>query len=205
MLAAMPDVLSALVSLSRRAHALGLVQATSGNFSARLGEDRFAISASGLDKGALRESDFVVVDLALNVVDPTAGARPSAEAALHAALYRLRPDAGAIAHTHSIAATVVSRRTRGDEVALEGYELAKALSGITTHDEVVRLPILENSQDMHAVAAAATALGARVRHGLLLRGHGLYALGADASEAGRHMEALEHLLTCALHETASVG
>ena len=32
----------------------------------------------------------------------------------------------------------------------------------------------------------------------LIRAHGLYAWGADASEAWRHLEALEYLLRCEL-------
>ena len=59
---------------------------------------------------------------------------------------------------------------------LEGYELAKAIAGTTTHEAVIELPVLANSQDMPATAGQVEALlDAGPLSGYLIAGHGLYA------------------------------
>jgi methylthioribulose-1-phosphate dehydratase len=198
-----PDAITAaLIQLAARCHARGWALATSGNFSVRLDEGRFLITASGRDKGALEPGDLLVVDLAGN---PEGPGRPSAETALHAALYRRRPAVGAVAHTHSVAAAVLSRAhaARG-ELRVTGYEMQKAIAGVTTHEATVRLPIFANDQDVPRLARVTDeALGDDpFIPGYLIAGHGLYTWGRDAAEAGRHAEGLEFLLECALHERA---
>lgn len=81
-------------------------------------------------------------------------------------------------------------------LALEGYEMLKGLSGITTHDHREWLPVLPNSQDYpRLVPRAEEALAAYpTTHGFLLAGHGLYTWGSDITEAARHVEILEFLL-----------
>ena len=84
-------------------------------------------------------------------------------------------------------------------VRLEGYELVKAIAGTTTHEAVIELPVLANSQDMPAMAAQVEALlDAGPLSGYLIDGHGLYAWGRDLAEASRHLEAFEFLLACEL-------
>jgi methylthioribulose-1-phosphate dehydratase len=124
---------------------------------------------------------------------------------VHLAVVRARP-AGAVLHTHSVWSTVLSQRAAGGEVAIGGFELLKALAGVTTHEHVERLPVVENTQDYGAMAASVTsALAAYPAcHGLLLRGHGLYAWGRDVVEARRHVEALEFLFEV-VGRTASVS
>jgi methylthioribulose-1-phosphate dehydratase len=80
-------------------------------------------------------------------------------------------------------------------VEIRGFELLKALAGVATHEHVERLPVVANTQDYGVMAASvADALAAHPGcHGLLLRGHGLYAWGRDVAEARRHVEALEFL------------
>ncbi|HMV48262.1 MAG TPA: class II aldolase/adducin family protein, partial [Blastocatellia bacterium] len=58
------------------------------------------------------------------------------------------------------------------------------------------LPILENSQDIRALAETLeTLLEAHPQmHGFLLRGHGLYTWGRSIEEAHRHVEIFEFLL-----------
>lgn len=191
---------AALIQLAARCHARRWVLATSGNFSVRIDADHFAVTASGRDKGALVCGDLLVVDLEGR---PAGEGRPSAETALHAALYRSRPAVGAVAHTHSVAATVLSRvhAARG-ELRITGYEMQKALAGVTTHESTLRLPIFPNDQDVPRLARVVDeAIGDdEAVHGYLIAGHGLYTWGRDVAEAGRHIDGLEFLLECALHE-----
>jgi methylthioribulose-1-phosphate dehydratase len=181
-----------LADTGRAFHARGWAPATAGNYSAVLSRDPLvlAVSASGVDKAALDARHFVAVDAAGQV---TGGyGRPSDETAVHLAVVAAR-DAGAVLHTHSVWSTVLSQAD--GHLEIRGFELLKALSGVTTHEHVERLPVVENTQD-YAVMAASVA-GALARHphchGLLLRGHGLYAWGRDVAEARRHVEALEFL------------
>src|SRR5690349_8842288 len=136
----MPDKTAALLlSLARRCHSRGWALATSGNFSVRMDRHRFAITGSGLDKGALRPEDLLVVDLEGT---PLGDGRPSAETPLHAQIYRRRPWVKAIAHTHSVAATVLSRAlAREGYLVLSGFEMLKALVGLQSHEATLRLPI----------------------------------------------------------------
>jgi methylthioribulose-1-phosphate dehydratase len=79
---------------------------------------------------------------------------------------------------------------------LEGYEMLKGLDGITTHEHREWLPVIDNSQDMPALAhSVGNILNEQPRsHGFMLRRHGLYTWGRDLAEAKRHIEILEFLL-----------
>lgn len=174
--------------------------ATSGNFSARIDGDHFLITQSGKDKARLAPGDLMICDMQGQAKDRAL--LPSAETALHLCLYRHDPGIGAVFHTHSATATVLSRRA-GGAVDISGYEMQKAFAGIRSHETQLTLPVFDNTQDM---AALADSLGHYLRDqpslapGFLIRGHGLYGWGRDVTEAQRHVEALEFLLSCAWQE-----
>lgn len=186
-----------IVNVRELSH-LGWTPATSSNFSRRLDDRHAAITVSGRDKGKLREADIMVVDFDGNAVG--SDHRPSAETLLHTQLYRRFPEIGCVLHTHSQAQTVASRLFAGaGHVHLEGYELLKAFTGNTTHEDELDLPVLPNTQDMPTLAAQVDALLDRdCMWGYLIDGHGLYAWGRDMNEARRHLEAFEFLLNCEL-------
>jgi methylthioribulose-1-phosphate dehydratase len=81
-------------------------------------------------------------------------------------------------------------------VAIEGYEMLKGLHGVNTHEHREWVPIIENSQDMLALADSIgdTLQKHKNAHGFLLRRHGLYSWGSDLAQAKRHIEILEFLL-----------
>ncbi len=188
--------IEALREVGRLFYSRGWSLGTSSNYSVVLGRAplHLLITASGRDKGRLAASDFTVVDADGQRVD-AASPRPSAETLLHAALAR-RPEVGAVLHTHSVPATVLSDvHFAGGAVEIAGLEMLKGLSGVTTHDTRVSIPILDNDQDMAAMARALAAeLGkGKPVHAFLVRGHGLYTWGRDLDEARRHVEILEFL------------
>jgi methylthioribulose-1-phosphate dehydratase len=185
-----------LAATGKEFYSRGWVQGTSGNFSAVVSREplRLAVTATGLDKRTLAPAQFLEIDEAGKVLRGTG--RPSSETSIHLAVVRER-GAGAVLHTHSIWNTILSEALAGDGgIALEGYEMLKGLGGVTTHEHREWLPILDNSQDMAALAitAGATLKQYPGAHGLLLRGHGLYSWGRDLAEARRHVEILEFLL-----------
>jgi methylthioribulose-1-phosphate dehydratase len=74
--------------------------------------------------------------------------------------------------------------------------------GLETHASSVEIPVFANDQNTVALAEQVEARLGRdcAIPGFLLAGHGLYAWGATAADARRHVEGLEFLLACQLEE-----
>src|ERR1700733_16171381 len=129
-----------IIAVGRRLDERGFAPATSGNFSARV-DDRFAITTTGRHKGRLGFADVMLVDgdgLALD--DRT----PAAETALHIGLYRLYPHVNAVLHVHSVPAVSLSRSLpHTGELVLDGYEMLKALPGVTSHETRINVPVFD--------------------------------------------------------------
>lgn len=186
----------AIVAAGRLAAARGWVPATSGNFSVRADQATIAVTRSGTDKGAMSATDI----LAQPIGEPLR-AGSSAEAALHVRLYRDSPEIGAIFHVHAPASSVIGRAHLNEgAVRVAGWELQKALRGVTTHEAVIEVPVLANDQDVAALAervaerlSRSAGSGPIRAPGYVLAGHGLYAWGGNPEEAWRHLEALETL------------
>src|SRR5712692_3489835 len=190
---------AALVEAGRSFYARGWALGTSGNFSAVLRRDplRLAITASGVDKGSLSPAHILAIDHNGRVL--RGRGKPSAEALLHLVIAEAR-GAGAVLHTHSVWSTLLSSACAAQGgVPVEGYEMLKGLAGVATHEHRAWLPVLENSQDIPALARRVEAALREnpQAHGFLLRGHGLYTWGRNLAEARRHIEILEFLLEVA--------
>lgn len=187
--------LDRLIACTAKLAEAGLTPATSSNFSIRADAQSCLITVSGRDKGRLAPEDFMRVDNQGMALD--SGRTASAETLLHTQIYRERPEAGAVLHTHSRVQTLLSMRHAQDGfIEIKGYELLKAFNGIKTHDTAIRIPIVANSQDMAALSAAiAPAFAGQAFWGYLIAGHGLYTWGRDVEEAHRHLDAFEFLLT----------
>jgi methylthioribulose-1-phosphate dehydratase len=185
---------SQLAETGRQCYARGWVLGTSGNFSAVVDRSplRLAITTSGVDKGTLSPDQIVEIDEHGKVL--AGSGRPSAEASLHLVITRVK-EAGAVLHTHSIWSTILSDTAGGDGLALEGFEMLKALDGVATHEHREWLPILENTQDWAAAVPGVERVLTQhpEAHGFLIRRHGLYTWGRDLAAARRQVEALEFL------------
>jgi methylthioribulose-1-phosphate dehydratase len=205
----MPQTLASathdILAVGRRLDARALALATTGNYSVRLDDGRFAITVSGRHKGRLVAEDVTQMDAE---GQPLEAKQPSAEAVLHASVYRLYPRANAVLHVHSVASITLTRLLpQGADAVLEGYENLKILPGVTTHEARVTIPVFANSQDMPGLAReVATRLSGLEPPpaAILLRGHGIYAWGATVEAAEYVIEALEQLLACEL-EALRVG
>lgn len=201
----LPSAVTEILAVGRRLDARGLAPATTGNYSVRLDDGHIAVTVSGRHKGRLGEDDVTQIDLEGHALQAKL---PSAEAELHASVYRLYSQAQAVLHVHSVASTTLTRLLPpGADVVLEGYETLKVLPGITTHDIRIVIPVFDNSQDMPALARLVEARLERLQpapSALLLRGHGVYAWGASVEEAERVIEALELMMSCEL-ETLRIG
>ncbi|WP_285436466.1 methylthioribulose 1-phosphate dehydratase [Pseudomonas sp. fls2-241-R2A-110] len=187
-----------IIDAGRFLYGRGWSPATSSNYSTRLSATEALLTVSGKHKGQLGVDDVLATDLSGNSLEP--GKKPSAETLLHTQLYNWRAEIGAVLHTHSVNATVLSRLTPGEFIDFEDYELQKAFSGISTHESRVRVPIFDNDQDIARLAAKVQPwLEAHPDCvGYLIRGHGLYTWGARMSDALRQIEAFEFLFECEL-------
>ena len=125
----LPDAREAIVATCRELSRAGLVVGTAGNVSVREG-DLVAVTPSGVRYAELTPELVGVYRLdatGLNGTGPNATVveaplAPTSELALHLAVYAARPDAGAVVHTHSPAATALSCLV--DEVPAVHYYVA---------------------------------------------------------------------------------
>jgi 3-dehydro-4-phosphotetronate decarboxylase len=82
-----------------------LAWGNAGNISARLGPDRYLITASGTRLGELADGDFVECSFD----GPFSGDRkPSKETPMHRAIYEQRPEIGAVLHASPFYSTLVA-------------------------------------------------------------------------------------------------
>ncbi|HVT71175.1 MAG TPA: class II aldolase/adducin family protein, partial [Trebonia sp.] len=101
----LPDAREAIVTACRELSAAGLVVGTAGNVSVRR-DDLVAVTPSGVRYAGLTPELVGVHRLDGTAVE--APLAPTSELPLHLAVYAARPEAGAVVHTHSPAATALS-------------------------------------------------------------------------------------------------
>jgi ribulose-5-phosphate 4-epimerase/fuculose-1-phosphate aldolase len=182
-----PELVAYGALLAARGHPPG----ASGNLSARLGPEEgggFLLTPTGARLGALDAGRLARLDDAGRHV---AGDAPTKEVPLHLAVYRERPDAGAVVHLHSTAAVAVS--------CLAGLDPSDVLAPLTAYYvmRVGRLPLVPYHPPGAAGLADAVAALARDHHAVLLANHGPVVAGRTVDEAVAAAEELEE--TARLH------
>jgi L-fuculose-phosphate aldolase len=170
------ELRESIVEVGRRMVQFGLVVATEGNISARLGPDQLLITPSGVSKGFLQPRDLVVTDLQGNAINGV----PSSEFRLHVEIYAQRPDCQAVVHAHPPYATAWSMGSA--PLPCLSVESAAVLG------EVALVPFAMPGTD--EVAETIRPLMARHRT-FLLSHHGAVALGKSPIDALFRMETLE--------------
>ena len=95
-----------IVETARQLTQKGFLMATGGNLSVRItGQPAFAITPSNYDYMKMLPEDVCVLDFELKVLE--GNRKPSVESGMHAAIYRVRTDVNAIAHTHQVYASTL--------------------------------------------------------------------------------------------------
>ncbi|NYH54214.1 MULTISPECIES: L-ribulose-5-phosphate 4-epimerase [Nocardiopsis] len=151
-----------------------LVTWTSGNVSARVpGADLMVIKPSGVSYEDLSPEDMVVCDLDGRVVEGRH--KPSSDTAAHAHVYRARPDVGGVAHTHSPYATAWA--ARGEAIPCAITAMADEFGG-----DIPVGPFALIGGDDIGRGVVATLDGHR-SPAVLMRGHGVFTVGANARAA----------------------
>jgi L-ribulose-5-phosphate 4-epimerase len=140
------------------------------------GEQRYLITPAGITYDQLGRDGLVVVDGELEPVgDETGELVPSTESLLHLAIYRERPDVNAVVHTHSLYASVAAVTSTHIPPVVD--EMVVYIGGAV---EVADYGFPGTTE---LAEAGVHALGDR--RAVLLRNHGMCAVGPSLEEAMR--------------------
>ena len=182
-----------------RLPAHGLIHLNFGNASA-LERRRgiLAIKPSGVDYGALRPSDMVLVDLDGDRVEGRL--RPSSDTPTHVALYRGFGHVGGIVHTHSVYATAFAQAGRA--IPVLGTTHADFFCGPVP----VTRPLTRREVGGRYEVETGRVILERFRKldpaenpGVLVVHHGPFAWGETAGNAVEHAVAIELCAKLAFH------
>lgn len=161
----------------------GLVVGTSGNVSARTPDGNVLVTPSGLDYAILEPEDVVLVDLDGKMLEGSF--EPSVETPMHTGIYRARPEAGGIVHTHARYSTTL---------ACLNWEILPIHYMLAVLSDEGRVPIAEYATygTEELARNVADALGGS-HTSCLLANHGTIAVGASVGEAYSRTELLEEM------------
>jgi L-ribulose-5-phosphate 4-epimerase len=173
-MSAVAEVRATVAALHGELARYGLVAWTSGNVSARVpGHDLLVIKPSGLLYDELTAESMVVVNLAGEVVEGELA--PSSDTATHAYVYRAMPAVGGVVHTHSPFATAWAAHATAIPCVLTA--MADEFGGdipvgpfARIGGEEIGVAIVETLRDSRSPA-------------VLMRSHGVFAIGVDARAA----------------------
>ena len=175
-----------LTEATREMYRRGLVGAYSGNTSLRLtgsGDDSLLlVTPTHHPYYRLQPDELVVVNLDGEPVAPAPMA-PSSETRLHLEIYRQRPDVRAVAHTHSIYASVAAVIGRDIPPLID--EMLMTIGGPIKVSKYA----FPGTQEL--AEQAFDALGDR--NAALLRNHGAVGVGPDIWEALEVCDLVERL------------
>ena len=156
------------------------VAGTDGNISVRSGPDQVLMTPTGRELGDLDETDLLRLDLEGNVIE--GHGQPSSETAMHLRIYARRPEIRAVVHAHPVFATAFA--SAGKELAWDVLPETALFVGPIPLTDYAAPGTDEVPQVVDRYLADNNAL--------LLRNHGLVALGHSLKEAYRRLDMIEH-------------
>jgi L-fuculose-phosphate aldolase len=169
-----------IVAVAQAIDRAGFCPSKSGNVSARFGEG-LLITPSGLPYAQTTPDDLIHLSLEGAVLGGSR--KPSSEWPFHTAIYKARPDAQAIVHTHSPRATALSCARRG----IPAFHYMIALCGGAD----IRCADYATFGSPELAENAVKALDDR--KAVLLANHGVIALGGSLAGAHQIVAEVENL------------
>ena len=164
------DLKDNLIEYARRTYNRGLVGGTGGNYSARLSNNKMAITASGLNLGDTSLENLIDMDITTYEYEPHGPYVPSKEYLFHADILRLRPDVGAVLHIHPPHATAFAVLRR---------DIPMVTDAAFKQPPMPRVPFQPSgTKDLQANVVEAVNANPDCKV-LLLEQHGIICLGAD--------------------------
>jgi len=170
-----------IVEVGLNLYRRGLSPGSSGNISVRM-EDGWLVTPTNSSLGNLNPGNLSKLDWDGNLLS---GEKPSKEAFLHLAMYRKRPQSGAIVHLHSTFAAAVS--------CLNGLDSQSCIPPITPYFvmRVGKLPLLPYYPPGDKSLAQEIEKYAAKHSSVLLANHGPVVAGTDLKSAMYAAEELE--------------
>lgn len=175
------ELRQSIVQIGRLMYEKGLILASDGNISARLGHGRILLTPSGLHKGLLEPDQLIIVDEAGKKIGGPRELTPTSELPMHLEAYRQRPDVTAVVHAHPPYAVALS---------IAGISMAECL----LPEAVVFLGSIPTT----TYATPSSQENARVvrelighHDGLVLQRHGSLTVGNSPMQAFMRLETLE--------------
>ena len=169
-----------MIQIAKLTYSKGMIAASDGNMSAKITENRYLVTPSGLFKGFLEEDDLVVIDKFGKVIDGNHG--PSSELMMHLKAYEMRDDMGAVVHAHppvitafSVAGIDLTEAILPETIFILGEIKFAQYSTPTTKDVPKAIESLIKQHDA-----------------LVLTRHGSLTVGKNLEEAYQKLESLEH-------------
>ncbi len=181
--------LSELIYVCRKLREKGLVNATHGNISVRIGDVMY-ITPTGCDLETVQENELVAMDIASGKV--ISEGKPSKEWEMHLLTYQERSDVGGIVHAHSPKSVAVGCCFEGEqENIVPCYTLT---FGLFTK----RLPMIRYYKaGSHELASHAAGV-LKDHPAVLLAHHGLITVQKTVRNAYYRLEEIEENCDIAL-------
>ncbi len=169
-----------MIRIARLMYQKGLIAASDGNLSVKIGEDTLLTTPSGLSKGLLEEDDLVVTDMKGKRL--RGRYNPSSELRMHLKVYELRPDVNACVHAHPPISTAFS---------VAGLKLSEAILPETVFI-LGDIKFVEYTTPTTEDVPKAIEHCIRDHDALVLTRHGSLTVGKSLSDAYLKLESLEH-------------
>lgn len=179
--------------IGRRVWQRGYIAANDGNFSVRLGTDRFLATPTLVSKGFMHPEDLVVIDGEGGLLEGRR--KPTSELRLHLEVYRARADVNAVVHVHPPFATAFAiLQAPVPKCVLAEVEVSLG-----------EIPIVPYATPGTAEFAQAIRPLVGDFQAFLLANHGAVTLGRDLEEAYFRMEQVEHYCRILLYSQGLGG
>ena len=178
------------MAAGRRLAAHGLVTGAEGNLSVRLDGRRLLVTPAGRRKDELAPEDLLVapLDPSQDVTPAPGSPRPTSDIAIHRAVYRARPDVGAVAHAHIPAAMAL---TLAGEVPDPAVLPETAL--FIPRVPVVPFGAMGSDELAERISAALAAQPPPLANAAILERHGAIAVGPGIDAAVDRLDLVDVL------------
>lgn len=204
------SVRSLIAQLCEQFYRNGWATGTGGGVTIRVGGPpegrpwRVFVAPSGIQKEDMIGDDVFELDMDRQVVVPprTTGLRQSACTPLWYVVFRNRPTARSVIHTHSmhaVLATLLDPTETATSLHVTHLEMIKGV-GHHAYDDTLVVPIIDNrpSEDMLADQLEAAIKKHPKCNCVLVRRHGLYVWGDSWEQAKTQCESFDYLFQTAV-------
>jgi len=176
---------NSLVEAAKLLYQRRLVQATGGNISIRADDsDRIWITASNVSLRDTSAENLILVDTEGNKIDGKDCYKPSKETVLHTAIYKIRPAAQVVFHTHPTYAT-------GFSVSGSLFPLVTASASLKLRKIVMVKYASPGSQELVDLISGAVTEAEDFVNVFLMEKHGLITFGQSIKEVFNTTELVE--------------